>query len=554
MSLVEGGRGSHTVQGEAWAMKIAFVRVAGKSAQPSAAVHRRWSIAKGSIGLACILLAACNDSGDDHNGGAPAGVTIGGVVSGLTGTGLVLQDNGGDNLSIGGNGTFTFATSVAISSPYAVTVSTQPGTPAQSCLVSSGTGTAGTSNVTNVSVVCRTIGKFAYTANNGSGNVSGFAINPATGVLTPIPGNPVAVGTSPAQVALTPNGKFAYIATSSGQQIAAFTIDPTSGALTPIPGSPFATPFVKGQPYPGIAVEPQSRFLYMTSLNDGRIAGFAIDAATGALTPVPGSPYVAGTNSSGLPAFSPSGNFVYVTNQSTAGSVTGFAMDQATGALTPIPGSPFPAGGTPTWISFVPSGSFAYVSNTGSNNVSAYAVNTSTGALTQLAASPYSDGTQRPIDLTVDSTGARLYVPNQDSNNISVYAIDPGSGALSAVTGSPFAAGAGPEFVDIEPTGRFAYVSSGAGNDVRGYSVDQTTGALTPLPGSPYPAGSDPLFITVDPSGKYAYTANEQSADISAYAIDGTTGVLTPIPGGPFTAGIDPFTVSISPEAPGIRD
>jgi 6-phosphogluconolactonase len=535
-------------------MRIPFVRVAGKSAQPSAAVQRSGSIVKGCFGLMCILLAACNDSGEDHDGVAPTGVTIGGLVSGLTGTGLQLQNNGGDSLAFGGNGTFTFSAPVASGSPYAVTVSTQPASPAQSCSVSYGTGTAGTTSVTNVSIICRTIGQFAYTANNGSGNVSGFAINPATGVLTPIPGNPVAVGASPAQVALTSNGKFAYVATSSGKQIAAFTIDPASGALTPIPGSPFTTPFVKGSSYPGISVEPLNRFLYIASINDGEIAGFAIDAATGTLTPVPGSPYAAGANSSGLPAFSPGGYFVYVTNQGVAGSVTGFAVDQTTGALTPIPGSPFPAGNTPTWISILPSNRFAYVSNTGSNSISAYAINTVTGALTQLPGSPYSDGTQHPIDLTIDSGGTHLYVPNQDSNNISVYAIDPNSGALSAVVGSPFAAGAGPRFVDIEPTGRFAYVSSGAGNDVHGYSVDQTTGALTPLPGSPYAAGSDPLFITADPSGKYAYTANEQSADISAYAIDGTTGVLTPVAGGPFTAGIDPFTVSISPEAPGIRD
>jgi 6-phosphogluconolactonase len=535
-------------------MSISFVRVAGKSAQPAAAVQHRWTrVLRGSFGLICILLAACDDSGFDHEG-ATTDVTIGGQVSGLSGTGLQLQDNGGDTLSFGGNGTFTFTTPVATGSQYTVTVSTQPNSPAQSCLVSYGAGTAGTTNVTNVSIVCRTIGQFAYTANNGSGNVSGFSINPATGVLTPIPGNPVAVGPSPAQVALTSNGKFAYVATSSGKQIAAFTIDPTSGALTPLPGSPFTTAFVKGQPYPGIAVEPLNRFLYITSLNDGEIAGFAIDPTTGALTPVPGSPYPAGANSSGLPAFSPGGYFVYVTNQGIPGSVTGFSVDQTTGALTPIPGSPFPTGNTPTWISIAPSDRFAYVSNTGSNSICAYAINTVTGALTQLPGSPYFDGTQHPVDLTIDPAGAHLYVPNQDSNNISVYAIDPNSGALAAIAGSPFAAGAGPEFVDIEPTGRFAYVSSGAGNDVHGYSVDQTTGALTALPGSPYAAGADPLFVTVDPSGKFAYTANEQSADISAYAIDATTGVLTPVPGAPFTAGIDPFTVSISPEAPGIRD
>ena len=34
--------------------------------------------------------------------------TIGGTVSGLTGTGLVLQDNGGNNLTVSANGSFKF--------------------------------------------------------------------------------------------------------------------------------------------------------------------------------------------------------------------------------------------------------------------------------------------------------------------------------------------------------------------------------------------------------------------------------------------------------------
>ena len=79
--------------------------------------------------------------------------TIGGNVTGLTGTGLVLQDNGGDNLSISGAGNvpFTFATSLAAGSTYNVTVKTQPS--GQACTVTNGTGTAN-ANVTNVTVTC----------------------------------------------------------------------------------------------------------------------------------------------------------------------------------------------------------------------------------------------------------------------------------------------------------------------------------------------------------------------------------------------------------------
>ncbi len=82
-----------------------------------------------------------------------ATLTIGGSVSGLDGTGLVLQNNGGDNLTISANGSFTFATLVASGATYNVTVLTQPSTPAQTCTVTGGMGTA-TANVTSVQVVC----------------------------------------------------------------------------------------------------------------------------------------------------------------------------------------------------------------------------------------------------------------------------------------------------------------------------------------------------------------------------------------------------------------
>jgi Cellulase (glycosyl hydrolase family 5) len=81
--------------------------------------------------------------------------TIGGTVSGLSGTGLVLQNNGGDNLAITGDGTFTFATAIAASSAYNVTVLTQPSNPTQTCSVVNSGGTA-SANVTNVSVTCST--------------------------------------------------------------------------------------------------------------------------------------------------------------------------------------------------------------------------------------------------------------------------------------------------------------------------------------------------------------------------------------------------------------
>ena len=90
-------------------------------------------------------------SGSSGSGSGGATFTIGGTVVGLVGTGLVLQDNGGDNLTVSASGAFTFKT--AVSGAYAVTVFTQPTVPAQTCSIASGSGTAA-ANVTNILVNC----------------------------------------------------------------------------------------------------------------------------------------------------------------------------------------------------------------------------------------------------------------------------------------------------------------------------------------------------------------------------------------------------------------
>lgn len=81
---------------------------------------------------------------------------IGGTVSGLLGSGLVLQNAAGDDLAVGADGAFVFGTRPASGSIYAVTVKTQPTTPAQTCTVTDGTGTVAGADVTNVVVQCAT--------------------------------------------------------------------------------------------------------------------------------------------------------------------------------------------------------------------------------------------------------------------------------------------------------------------------------------------------------------------------------------------------------------
>ena len=242
-------------------------------------------------------------------------VTVGGTVAGLAGTGLVLMNNGGDALPVSANGSFTFVTSIVSGTVYAVTVSTQPSGPVQHCTVASGSGTA-SANVTSVAVTCRTTGKFLYTANHGDGTITAYSINPTTGVLTSNSGGvDIPDGTHPAAVSLAPNGKWAFSASDKGQKIHAFTIDQSTGALTDTSGSPFdnSASFVVGHDYPDIAVDSESKFLYLASEGDNLVVGFFINQTSGELTPI--RTYPAGKGAGAIPAFSPDGKYLYVMDQ-----------------------------------------------------------------------------------------------------------------------------------------------------------------------------------------------------------------------------------------------
>jgi hypothetical protein len=98
------------------------------------------------------LLAACGGGGGSVT--PMVTYTIGGTVTGLSGPGLVLQNNGGNTLTVSLPGPFTFVGGLIGGTAYSVTVATQPSSPTQTCVVTSGSGTVGTANVTNVAVDC----------------------------------------------------------------------------------------------------------------------------------------------------------------------------------------------------------------------------------------------------------------------------------------------------------------------------------------------------------------------------------------------------------------
>ena len=129
--------------------------------------------------LLCVLLAGCAGNNNNPTPPPPATYTIAGAVTGLAANaGVVLQNNGADNLSVTANGKFHFATTVKSGGGYKVTVVTQPTNPVQQCTVANGVGTA-MANVSDVAVACTT----PVTTYTVSATVSGLAANSSGIVL-----------------------------------------------------------------------------------------------------------------------------------------------------------------------------------------------------------------------------------------------------------------------------------------------------------------------------------------------------------------------------------
>jgi hypothetical protein len=178
----------------------------------------RWS---SSHILACLTLiafgfvAGCSGGGGGSAGGPAPTYILGGTLTGLVGTGVVLQLNGGNNLSVPANESFTFPTAMASGTSYNTTVLTQPTSPAQICNVTNGSGTV-TSNITDIQVNCLII----YTI---GGTVSGLS---GTGLVLQYNGGN--------NLPITANGSFTFseaIANGGSYNVTIFS-QPANSAQT----------------------------------------------------------------------------------------------------------------------------------------------------------------------------------------------------------------------------------------------------------------------------------------------------------------------------------
>ncbi len=330
--------------------------------------------------------------------------------------------------------------------------------------------------------------EYAYVANIGDGTISAYSINSATGAFTQVAGSQLVAGAS--SITINPAGTFAYVTTTKGA-ISIYRINPNTGALTQIEGSSVAA----GK-YPiTVTVNPAGNIAYVTN-NDSQtisqtILTYSINAKTGALTLIPGSPLMVREGISSF-TINPAGTFAYV---ATGNTISVYRINVMTGALTPVADSPFMGDAVPGSLAINPAGTFVYVVNINEDSVSTYRINANTGALTLVKGSPFTAG-KSPITVTVNPAGTFAYVANMGDNTISAYRITT-TGALTPIAGSPFYVSRQPHSVTINPAGTFLYISNTNNDSVSAYRINVVTGALTEVESSPFTAGSGPQSVTV---------------------------------------------------------
>ena len=133
-----------------------------------------------------------------------------------------------------------------------------------------------------------------------------------------------------------------------------------------------------------------------------------------------------------------------------------------------------------------------------------------------------------PSAVAMSPAGSFLYVANAGSNNVSGFNIN-SHGSLTAMDKSPFAAELGPSSAAVDSSGQFLYVADQGSNQISGYRITATTGDLTPTIGSPYNTGAGPIFVAISPINRFLYVSNNSAATISGFSIDPAGGNLAAV-------------------------
>jgi 6-phosphogluconolactonase (cycloisomerase 2 family) len=329
----------------------------------------------------------------------------------------------------------------------------------------------------------------------------GFGVY-TNGALSALPGfAPVPAGDyGGLPVVITHDSKLLYAPNNDETaNIAAFNIN-ADGSLTGAVSPSFAYPLPLG----GLTAHPSADFLYASSTG-GVVSVLAVDTQTGALEQTSSvelgdSNHTVLTNSAAV--ITPDGHYLYQADSCYPGAVVtppfqaqvaGFAIDANTGALTAVPASPvspaIPANAA-TVLAVDRAGKFLFVSysfaegDVPKGGVVVFSIDASTGALTAVPQDTISLA-GAPDAVAIDASGKFLIIAASSpaaTCSLAVLSIDPNAGSLTAVPGSPF----GPlatycGSITADPSLPFVYVASASQSGpgaVFTLALDQTSGAL----------------------------------------------------------------------------
>ncbi|MGI9186842.1 MAG: beta-propeller fold lactonase family protein, partial [Gaiellales bacterium] len=262
-------------------------------------------------------------------------------------------------------------------------------------------------------------GRFAYVVDTTGQQVIGYTIE-SDGTLTQFDSAPVATGAGATYITLTASGLNAYVANrngglAGGASISQYAINPATGQITPL-----ATPTVgAADDVVQTAVNPAGTYLYATSYNSGRIGTYSI-GADGSLTLLP-SAYVTLTKAFGV-AVSPDGTKVYASSWD-AKVLAQYAIG-GSGQLASLTPASLTTADYTSDIAINATGTNAYVGSWNSSNVTQFALAAGTGLLTPLSPTTVASGATNPrtIAYVLSAADVTTFTPATLSTNGSAIA------------------------------------------------------------------------------------------------------------------------------------
>ena len=361
-------------------------------------------------------------------------------------------------------------------------------------------------------------GRFAFTPNFATDNLTTWAVDTASSALTKIDVDKLGAG--PHYVAVHPNGRWVYSADAAADEVIGFEFDEAEGQLIPI-----AVDVATGRRPIAMAFDRLGRFVFvanggMEATGHGSsLQAYAI-APNADLQPV-GQPFKLLGGKPTTLVCDPNRDALYIALDTYDG-VASLRYSPKTGAFQV--GQFRAAGDGVAALAVHPQRPMLYSLAARENVLRTFAVDESTLRLT--ATSVLGAGTE-PVDMILDPTGSSLYTLARGSQELKSWTIDKQSNPVPvtsfALRGAPkhITAVVGDHPTEWQP--RFVHVTAEESAEVSAFTIG-TDGAVT-LSGVVSQPGERPSSVVLDPTLRLAFVANQAGGSIARYSV-GADGAL----------------------------